>query len=259
MLIKAPSIISGLFFMTTHMSTLRFRLWTQNDVCIVNKYVSSHSFHIILTHISQSLIEITNTTNALRACDHWPGPGSSQHWPVTRSRLVSGPRLPDIWPSPPQLSLLPRQCRHRVNTEHKFLQLTFSRERSTGGQLCTSPRHLVISIESAPGHPHQWSSLSSPPQPRLLTGKMGSITMALSRVLVYGLLVKNIGRFSFYHIYQPLRSAYNGKTKREIEDDPRPEIYLALLRIWPLYHLLIDCIWYYFQWLKISRVRCFSV
>ena len=142
MLIKAPSIISVAFFiMTIHMSIFRFRLWTQNDVCIVNKYlfkyVSSHSFHIILTHISQSLIEITNTTNALRACDHWPGPGSSQHWPVTRSRLVSGPRLPDIWPSPPQLSLLPRQCRHRVNTEHKFLQLTFSRERSTGGQLCT--------------------------------------------------------------------------------------------------------------------------
>ena len=115
----------------------------------------SHNSH------SQSLIEITNTTNALRACDHWPGPGSSQHWPVTRSRLVSGPRLPDIWPSPPQLSLLPRQCRHcAVNTEHKFLQLTFSRERSTGGQ-ARSPRHLVISIEPAPGHLHHRSSLSS--------------------------------------------------------------------------------------------------
>ena len=101
------------------MSIFRFRLWTQNDVCIVNKYVSSHSLHIILTHISQSLIEITNTTNALRACDHWPGPGSSQHWPVTRSRLVSGPRLPDIWPSLPSSPALSAPQTMQTQSEHR--------------------------------------------------------------------------------------------------------------------------------------------
>ena len=161
MLIKAPSIISVAFFiMTIHMSIFRFRLWTQNDVCIVNKYlfkyVSSHSFHIILTHISQSLIEITNTTNALRACDHWPGPGSSQHWPVTRSRLVSGPRLPDIWPSPPQL---PSSLCSPDNADTEWTPST-----SFFNSLSPVSGALVASSAPAPGI--WWSQLSPHPDTR---------------------------------------------------------------------------------------------